>query len=299
MRNAIVITTTNANVTETKKFLLGSDSSININISVCADEDATEPEPASDLEPSPTPSQESQPAQEPVPEPTPEPKPVPVPQKPSHNPPVNVVCLGDSLTNINSFPEHYSWTTTVQDNRPDLYIVNSGIHGGYTYDFMKEDRKTIDMNKINAAVLNYHPSGVLITLGGNDIVTSTEQPKDIFERYKTIVQLFRKQGIKVVMGLYELTQTMCNNVVAAGVSPHSKTMLKLRFSTYNQLIKGWAKDWKDPQPVISIYSYLTKNKEVASNYLRPGDAVHLSQEAAEIVGNGITNTLSDWFDWLE
>ena len=208
---------------------------------------------------------------------------------------LSVVCFGDSLTDINAFG--YSWTETLQEQRPDLEVINSGRYGGMTTDYLLPDKKSVDWMKMHNAVMQYDPDAVLITLGGNDIVRTTDQPNEIFNRYKAIVKYMRDAGIHVVMGAYDMTQTQCNQIYDDGWHNHSKVMTKMWFSTYSRLIRNYSNTWgRKKEPVISLYEGITVGKEIPPEYLR--DAVHLTPIGAEKVGQYVADALDSFFDKL-
>jgi len=208
---------------------------------------------------------------------------------------LSVVCFGDSLTDVNAFG--YSWTETFQELRTDLEVVNSGKYGGMTTDFLLSDKKTVNWTAMHNAVMRYAPDVVLITLGGNDIVQTTDQPDEIFNRYKSIVKYMRDSGIHVVMGAYDMTKGQCDAIYDDGWHNHSKVMTKMWFSTYSRLIRNYANTWRIKEPVISLYEAITENKSIPEQYLR--DAVHLSPLGAEKVGQYVAETLGGYFDRME
>jgi len=201
-----------------------------------------------------------------------------------------MVCFGDSLTDINAFG--YSWTTVLQNDYPDWDVVNSGKYGGMTTDYLLPDKKTVDWVSMHNAVEMHDPDVVLITLGGNDIVRTTDQPTDIFNRYRAIVQYMRDLGIHVVMGVYDMTKGQCDGIYDEGWHNHSKVMLKMWFSTYSRLIRQYSQGWRNPEPVISLYEGITVGKTIPSGFLR--DPVHLSPLGAQRVGEYVSRTLHDY-----
>ena len=204
-----------------------------------------------------------------------------------------VVCFGDSLTDINAFG--YSWTEELATSLPRINVVNSGKYGGLTTDFMLPDKRHVDEEKINRAVLDYDPTWVIIELGGNDLVTTRDQAPEIFNRYKIIVDYLRKKGIRVIMGTYGITKEQCDRIWdEEGIHLHSKVMLKIRFSTHDRLITNYNKTWtRRPEPLICMYEGITENKKIDSRFLR--DAVHLTKDGAENVGAHIADQLANYF----
>ena len=203
-----------------------------------------------------------------------------------------VVCLGDSLTDVQVFG--YSWTTVLDDYFDNLNFVNSGHFGGLTTDFLLSDKKTVDWIKLHNAVMRFDPSIVLITLGGNDLVITTDQTRDIFNRYKAIVNYMRNANIHVVMGLYELTKEQCDGIYDGGCHNYSKLMFKMRFTSYSTLIRTFGNGWRVKEPIISLYKGITTNNKIPPEYLR--DPVHLSELGANQVGLYLVDTLRDYFN---
>lgn len=102
---------------------------------------------------------------------------------------IKVVCLGDSITYGWPWGPEVSWTTMLAD-QIEGEVINRGIPGNTTTQMLERFEK---------AVLQFHPSHVIIMGGLNDVVL-----QDSFDRItwnlRSMAEMARNNGIIVVFG---------------------------------------------------------------------------------------------------
>ena len=166
---------------------------------------------------------------------------------------VNIVMLGDSLTNRVAWNELLKYTN----------IVNRGIDGDTTEGFL---------NRLDT-IIKLKPQMVFIMGGVNDMNYSIEV-NDIFENYKKIIEAISNEGIKPVVQSTLYTQMI----------PFNKKVTQL-----NALLKAYCIknkiDYIELNSVLSTDSFL--NDEFTT------DGLHLNSKAYLLWSKEIKNYLFD------
>lgn len=102
---------------------------------------------------------------------------------------IKVVCLGDSITWGFPFGPEYSWVHMLS-NSLDGEFINQGINGNTTTDMLK---------RLDRAVIQKHPTHVIIMGGINDVLWRESYDRIIWN-LKAMAEKAQAAGIKVIMG---------------------------------------------------------------------------------------------------
>ena len=173
-------------------------------------------------------------------------------------PQVNIVCLGDSVTEgcFDCYINHENRISTVYDrscsyssrlremlavlypNVP-INIINSGFSGGWARDGVRV---------LERDVLKYSPDLVIVSYGLNDSAKGKDGIEEYAKNLSTIFERIKESGAEIIF----ITQNyMCTNI-----SPALK----------EQQLKDLAAELCERQNSGLMDLYFTKAKEVCKNY---------------------------------
>jgi lysophospholipase L1-like esterase len=198
----------------------------------------------------------------------------------------NVVCLGDSITHGNGFPERDRWPTALQgllDSRwPGVFAVYNCGCGG--------DTTAQGIERMQACVLPLMPGIVIVEFGFNDACCREWQAKprvgkaEFQDNLEAIAAMVRGRNGSVV---YLLNHIPVGKVGRQG----DGVSYCRRVAAYNSVVRGVAR--RVGAPVVDWPGYIRRKGLKPADYLR--DAVHLSAAGNHKYASSVLDALGDSF----
>ena len=194
-----------------------------------------------------------------------------------------VVCLGDSLTDYNTFSPGYSWVNTAQIDVPNLYFINKGVDG---------DTTTGALSRLNADVLSLAPDVCFFLIGINDLWNaSINDVPDVVNRLRSMVYSCQQNNIVPVIGLYSPTVKQLRQIIStSGITNDENTFLAI-IQAYHEACEDLAKTLG--VRTIEVYTSVKNGYGTITPAYIASDGFNWSVSGAEKVGHFLAKQLKE------